>query len=43
MKVGRNTKTREMREYWAFLEKTAAAVALWPKWKQDLVWKYRKV
>lgn len=34
MKVGRNLKTKRMREYWEFLEKTVAAVAKWPEWKQ---------
>lgn len=36
MKVGRNMKTKQMREYWAFLEKVAKRVAKWPKWKRRL-------
>ena len=37
MKIGRNLKTPESRNYWTFLDKTSAKVESWPKWKKDRI------
>lgn len=33
----KRTDTPELREYWRFVEKTAADVASWPAWKRGEV------